>query len=218
MDVVILNWLPQSEPFVFNRGGYQTINFLPSLATMIFGLMAGELLRSPLSPGRKLLILTGAGVAGIVAGELLGVTGVCPLVKRIWTPSWAIYSTGWCCLILAGLYAVIDVVRFRRWALPLVVVGVNSIAIYCMSMLLKRWAAATWQTHFGADIFTRMPEYLSAAWFWLTDWAAFERLRDDGTLGYWGHLWAPTWEAVLVGVLFWLACLWMYRQKIFVRI
>jgi predicted acyltransferase len=194
IDVWLLNLLPREQPFVFNRGGYQTINFIPSLATMLFGLMCGELLRSRFSSGKRLLILTGAGLASIGVGLLLDVTGICPLVKRIWTPSWALYSTGWCVLILATLYAVVDVLHWRWWTFPLVVVGVNSIAIYCMSMMLKPWTARTLETHFGKDVF-----------------------KDFG-LGYIPPEFAPTVQAVLVGMVFWLACLWMYRNKVFVRI
>src|SRR5439155_17482903 len=133
--------------------GYQTLNFLPSLATMLFGLMCGELLRSARPSSRKLLILVAAGAAGLALGQFLNLTGICPLVKRIWTPSWALFSTGWCCLILAGLYLVVDVIGWRRWAFPLVVVGVNSLAIYCMSQLLKPWVAGTLRIHFGPNVF-----------------------------------------------------------------
>ena len=45
-DHWFLNLFPRPEPFVFDKEGYSTFNFIPSLATMIFGLMAGELLRS----------------------------------------------------------------------------------------------------------------------------------------------------------------------------
>ena len=143
LDRWLLNlWEP--DYFRFNAGGYQTLNFVPSLATMIFGLMAGELLRSDGPHRRKLTALVWSGLIGLAAGLLLHATGLCPIVKKIWTPSWAIYSTGWCCLILAGFYAVIDVLHYRRWAFPLVVVGVNSIAIYCMGMTLKGWTARAW--------------------------------------------------------------------------
>jgi predicted acyltransferase len=189
LDVWLLNRLPRDTPFVYNRGGYQTLNFLPSLVTMLFGLMCGELLRSGRPAGRKLQVLVAAGLAGLAAGLLLDLSGVCPLVKRIWTPSWTLFSAGWCCLILAGLFAAVDVLGFRRWAFPLVVVGVNSLAIYCMSMLLKPWVGRTLQTHFGPDVFLQ-----------------------------WGPLYEPMLKAVLTGLAFWLACWWMYRQKIFVRI
>jgi predicted acyltransferase len=189
LDVRLLNLLPRQEPFAFNEGGYQTLNFLPSLATMLFGLMCGELLRAPRPARRKLLALVVAGVAGLVVGQLLDLTGVCPVVKRIWTPAWAIFSTGWCCLILAGLYAVVDVLGYRRWAFPLVVVGMNSIAIYCMGMTLRGWTARALQTHLGQGVFLA-----------------------------WGVLYEPLLQCTLVGLVFWLACWWMYRQKIFIRI
>jgi predicted acyltransferase len=195
VDVVLLNLLPRRERFDFSDGGYQTLNFLPSLATMLFGLMCGELLRSCRAAGWKLFGLVAAGALGLAMGWALDLTGICPIIKRIWTPSWAIFSTGWCCLILAGLYTVVDVIGLRRWAFPLVVVGVNSIAIYCMSMTLKPWAARTLQTHLGEDVFR--------------GWGLFPA-------GF--ELYAPTVQAVLVGLMFWLVCWWMYRNKVFVRI
>lgn len=188
IDRTLLNAGRRGEPFVFNSGGYQTINFVPSLATMLFGLMVGELLRSGRSARRKLLTLLAAGLGGLIAGMLLAALGV-PLVKRIWTPSWAVYSTGWCCLILAALYAIIDVRQWRAWSFPLLVVGMNSIAIYSMGMLLRGWTAKTFQTHLGDDVFK-----------------------------VFGPANAPFVQATLVGLAFWLVCYWMYRRKIFLRI
>ena len=124
IDVWLLNLLPTD--FAYSRGGYQTINFIPSLATMLFGLMCGELLRSDRGPGKKLMVLVAAGVGGLLIGLFLEWTGICPIIKRIWTPSWALFSTGWCCLILASLYGIIDVAGLRRWAFPLVVVGAHA--------------------------------------------------------------------------------------------
>ena len=54
-DRWFLNLFPRPAPFVFNEGGYQTLNFIPSLATMIFGMHAGRLLRSELDPGAKVV-------------------------------------------------------------------------------------------------------------------------------------------------------------------
>jgi predicted acyltransferase len=178
------------EQFRYNPGGYQTINFLPSLATMLFGLMCGQLLRSSRSPAAKLRILFAAGLMGLLIGQVLNATAVCPLVKRIWTPSWALFSTGWCCVILGSLYGVVDVLGYRRWTWPLVVVGVNSIAIYCMGMTMKRWTANTLKTHLGANLF--QPE----------GWELYE----------------PMLRSTAVGLVFWLVCWWMYRNKIFIRI
>jgi predicted acyltransferase len=188
IDKPLLNAIPRREPFVYNTGGYQTINFIPSLATMLFGLMCGELLRSEREQKRKLQTLIIAGIAGLGLGLVWSWLGV-PIVKRIWTPSWALYSTGWCLLILATLYALIDVRRWRAWSFPLLVVGMNSIAIYSMSMTLKPWVGRTLQTHLGENVYK-----------------------------IFGPLNSPFVQSTMVGLVFWLVCYWMYRRKIFLRI
>jgi predicted acyltransferase len=115
-----------------------------------------------------------------------GEWAVCPIVKRIWTPSFAIFSTGWTLWMLAAFYWVIDVKGWRRWSFPLVVVGMNSIAFYCMAQLLKPWISRTLATHFGPHLF-------------------------EGPF-------AAAYEAAARLFVMWLICLWMYRQKIFVKI
>jgi predicted acyltransferase len=152
-DVWFLNLFPRPRPFAFSEGGYATLNFVPSLATMILGLMAGEMLRRPvLSPRQKCRRLALAGIVCLLAGVVLGET-LCPIVKRIWTPSWVLYSAGWTFGMLAVFFWVIDVRGWRGWAFPLVVVGMNSIAMYCMSQLLKPWTRQTLRTYLGQELF-----------------------------------------------------------------
>jgi predicted acyltransferase len=143
---------PPGERFRFNEGGYATLNFIPSIATMIFGVLAGELLRAEISPPVKLQTLVITGAICLALGTAMDAT-VCPIVKRIWTPSWVVYSTGWTCWFLAIFYGLTDVRGWKRWAWPLVVVGVNSIAIYVMAQLMKPFVADTLKTHFGPQIF-----------------------------------------------------------------
>ncbi len=94
VDRVLLNRFPREKPFEFNEGGYQTINFIPSLATMLLGLICGELLRGVWSGGRKVLVMAGLGALlfGLGwAGDYWG----WPIIKRIWTPTWALFSTAY---------------------------------------------------------------------------------------------------------------------------
>ncbi len=132
--------------FGFNDGGYQTLNFIPSLATMLLGLMAGEMLRGPRTRRTKFVILILSGAVCLGLGLAAGELGI-PIVKRIWTPSWVLYSAGWTFFILAAFYGVIDVIGWKAWTLPLVVVGMNSIAIYCMSQLMRGWIGSTLRIH-----------------------------------------------------------------------
>src|SRR5262249_5782692 len=80
-DVWFLNLFPRETPFVSEPGGYATLNFVPSLATMLLGLCAGEMLHRERSVGRQLLWLVGAGLLCLGGGWLMAQT-LCPLVKR----------------------------------------------------------------------------------------------------------------------------------------
>ncbi len=191
-DHWFLNRFPRTKSFDYNRGGYETLNFIPSLATMIFGLLTGGLLRSGRPAWQKFALLILFGLLGLLAGWGLDAAGLCPLVKRIWTPSWTLLSTGWALLILAGFYGVVDLLGFRRWTFPLVIVGMNSLVMYCMAALIGGWLASRLQVHLGQEIFT-----------------------------LWGHvdsIYSPLVQSTLVLGLMWLICFWLYRQKMFVRI
>jgi predicted acyltransferase len=132
-DTWFLNLFPREQPFTGNRGGYVTLSFIPTLATMILGLLAGEWLRTARSAQEKLrgLVIAGAGLIAVAAVWHFSGTG--PIVKRIWTPSFTLYSGGLVLLILAGFYALTEWKGWRAWAFPLIVVGMNSIAIYVLA-------------------------------------------------------------------------------------
>jgi predicted acyltransferase len=203
-DRWFLNLFPREKPFVNNGGGYLTLSFIPSLATMIFGLLTGEMLRSPRSGGRKLALLVAFALAGLGAGLLLQATGICPIVKRIWTPSWALFSTGWVLLILAAFYAVVDLWGYRRWTFPLLVVGMNSITMYVMAELSKDWLYGTLRTHFGGPM------------NWL-----YETLREylgERAVAPFDAVYQPFFIQLWILLAMWLICYWLYRQRIFIRI
>lgn len=205
-DRWFMNLFPRKEPFTHDPGGYATLNFIPSLATMIFGLMAGGLLRGTGGHGKKILWMLLAGAAALGAGLALDHFGICPLVKRIWTPSWTLFAAGCTLWMLAGFYLVIEVVRLRFWAFPFVVVGMNSIAIYCMDKLIRPWILDTMELHFGKDIFTGKS---------IID--ALNRIPRV-ELPYMRAEFVPVVENVVAIFALWLICYWMYRRKIFLKI
>lgn len=188
-DTWFLNLFSRTQPFVCNGGGYATLSFIPTLGTMILGLIAGGVLRSENPPWAKLKWLALAGVLSLALGWASGALGICPVVKRIWTPSWVLFSGGWCFLLLAGFYLVIDLGRFQAWAFPLVVIGMNSIAAYCMAHLFDRFISKNLLTHLGPDAFKFLGQ-------------PFEPLLHGA--------------ATLLGL--WLILYWMYRRKLFLRI
>ncbi len=187
-DQWFLNLFPRTAPFVDNSGGYLTLSFIPTLATMILGLCAGRWLRAaaPRIPMRRFLV---AGGIGIAAGFLLHATGICPIVKRIWTPSWTLFSGGICFLFLAGFCWLVEVKGYRRWALPLVVIGMNSIAAYLMAHLFERFILDSFRIHLGAHAFAFLGAGLE-----------------------------PLLRGLAVLLVYWLMLYWMYRRKLFLRI
>jgi heparan-alpha-glucosaminide N-acetyltransferase len=187
-DTWFLNLFPRARPFAYNEGGYATLSFIPTLGTMILGLLAGGVLRSDRTKGARVRWLVAAGVIGVACGWLLGATGLCPVVKRIWTPSFTLWSGGICLLFLAFFYEVIDVRGHRRWAFPLVVVGMNSIAAYVLDSLLKAWVQPDWSSRLGP------------AFSWP------------------GSAYAPVLSGMVVLTGLWLVLFWMWKRRIFLRI
>lgn len=172
-DVWFLNLFPRAQPFVANRGGYLTLSFIPTLGTMILGLMAGRWLReaAPSIPGRNFVL---AGAAGMASGLALHFAGLCPIVKRVWTPSWTLFSGGICFLMLAGFCWLIEVKGWRRWAFPFAVVGANSIAAYLIAHLWEEFIASSLRIHFGLED-TLLRGIAILALFWLTLYWMYRR-------------------------------------------
>jgi predicted acyltransferase len=187
-DTWFMNLFPRASQFLFNRGGYVTLSFIPTLGTMILGLIAGGILRDSRPAYDKVKWLLAAGALGLLAGLALGRLGICPVVKRIWTPSWVLFSGGWCFVLLAAFYTVVDVWHCKRWAFPLVVIGANSIAAYCLSNVLDF-----------------IPEALGNA-------------GGRNLFAVFGKPYATLVEGGLGLLLLWLLLFWMRRRKLFLRI
>ncbi|MCD6175606.1 MAG: DUF5009 domain-containing protein [Planctomycetes bacterium] len=96
--------------------------------TVMLGVMAGHLLRSEKTDKTKTLILFATGIGLLVTGMVWGIWF--PVIKRIWTSSFVLFSGGWCYLLLGVFYLVIDVWGFKKWAFGFVVIGMNAIAVY----------------------------------------------------------------------------------------
>ncbi|MES3019270.1 MAG: DUF5009 domain-containing protein [Bacteroidota bacterium] len=188
-DNWFMNLFPREREFQFNRGGYSTLSFIPTLGTMILGLLAGNILNSSVPQVRKMRLFIIAGVALIALGVLLHLTGVNPIVKRIWTPAWTIFSGGICFLFLAFFFGVIDIADKKRWSFFLMVIGMNSIAAYCIADGgLKNVIHESLYIHLGQNF-------------------------DKGFGPY-----AVLVTGALVLFIEWLILYWMYKKKIFIKI
>ncbi len=150
-DRWFLNLFPRKEPFEYHSGGYTTLNFVPSMGTMLVGVLAGQLLRSERPPGEKCRRLLLGGLLCLTLGVLAGHT-VSPIVKKLWTSSWVLFSGAWVLWLLTAFYWLIDVRGWRAWTLPLGVVGMNPITMYLMQGLLADDVAAGIENLVGRSI------------------------------------------------------------------
>jgi predicted acyltransferase len=188
-DRWFLNLFPRKNEFLFNSGGYSTLSFVPTLATMILGLLAGNILKFNKNANIKLKRFLILGFAGLLIGYSLDFTGICPNVKRIWTPTWVIFSGGWCFLLLAFFYWIIDLKQKGNWFYFLHIIGINSIAAYIVADALGGYISNSLKIHLGqnyANIF--------------------------------GETYHSLFHGGLMIIIYWLILRWMYLKKIFIKI
>ena len=188
-DRWFLQLFPRESPFLFNEGGYTTLSFIPTLGTMILGLLAGKELKNNNLPHSKIKNLLLIGAALFAAGWLLNALHICPTVKRIWTPAWTLYSGGMCFLLLTLFYWSIDVLKTTKWYFVLLVIGANSIAAYIIAHTIDGFIASSLSIHLGKEY---------AAVF--------------------GVEYAPLIRGLLILFFEWLILFWMYRKRIFIKI
>src|SRR3989442_2700605 len=155
-----------------SRGHWVAFNAVPTTAHTMWGVLAGQLLKSERSPGQKIKTLVIAGLIGVVVGYALN--PVTPIIKRICTSSFVIASGGWCLLALALSYWLVDVKKFHKPARFFVYVGMNSLLIY----LFTQTGGAEW-------IAKIVKPFTTGIFGWTGDLQA----RIVTSLAVWGLLW-----------------------------
>lgn len=188
-DQWFMNLFPREKEFLFNRGGYSTLSFITTLGTMILGLLAGQWLKNMKSPGAFIKKCAITSACLMAAALLLSWTGLNPIVKRIWTPAWVLYSGAWCFLLLTLFYILVDVKDKKSWFYFLIVIGSNSIAAYIIASGIDAFIGNSLRIHLGQDY-----DMIFGAGY---------RTLVSGSL---------------VLFLEWLLLRWMYKKKIFIKI
>lgn len=113
------------------EGYWTTFNAIPTSAHTIWGVLAGQLLKSNKTKVEKLKILVIIGIIGVVAGYASD--PFIPIIKRISTASFVIVSGGWAFLALAFSLWLIDIKKWDKGVWIFAVVGMNPLFIYLFS-------------------------------------------------------------------------------------
>jgi predicted acyltransferase len=142
------------------------LSTIPAIGTALLGVFGGQFLRhsfDKINGLRKGLILFIAGIILLLLGLLWNI--VFPINKNMWTSSLVLYAGGWSVLLLSGFYLVIDVWKMRKWSMPLLWIGMNSILIYMASHGVVNFESSS-QFLFGGLI-NLTPEMWHLTWVWV---------------------------------------------------
>ncbi len=166
------SWLDLRLMGKLSSGHWVAVNALPTTAHTMWGVLAGQVLRSSRPSLQKIKLLAAAGVIGLVVGY--GLNPLTPIIKRICTSSFVIVTGGWCLLALAFSYWLIDVKGKKKWATFFNIVGMNSLFIY----LVTETGGAGW--------FSRIARPFTNG---VLGWAGTLNANIITALVVWGMLW-----------------------------
>ncbi len=128
------------------------LSTIPAIGSTLIGVATGLVLRGPGSGTRKALTIAAAGMVSLVLSVLL--SPLLPINKRIWTPTFALLSSGVCLCLFSCLYALIDLRlsgSSSRWTFPAVLFGTNALLAFILSSLLT---TSLDHVHAGPDSLT----------------------------------------------------------------
>jgi predicted acyltransferase len=134
IDSIVLNGHMWSSTKVWDPEGL--LSTLPAIATVLLGILAGQLLQTKSTPERKASWMFLGGNALMLAGLIL--SAWMPINKKIWTCSFTLFMAGLAAVVFATWYWIVDVQGWKRWAKPFQVFGMNAIAAYVLAGIVAR--------------------------------------------------------------------------------
>jgi len=123
------------------------LSTLPAISTVMFGILAGRMLRSSRSPSEKTAWLFFSGNALMFLGGLMDLAF--PINKNLWTSSFSVFMAGISSSAFAFCYWLVDVKGWRRWAQPFAIYGMNAIAVYVLAGVFATLLGRPWLTGAG---------------------------------------------------------------------
>jgi len=160
----------------------------PATFNILAGLLIGLYIKSK-TPREA---VAGVAITGIVLMVLaLALDGQIPIIKKLWTPSFALLTSGFAMTLLSVLMLIMDRLGFKTWAMPIRVLGTNAILAYVFAWLLS---IALEVTGLGA----LATNFLHA------------RIQDP-------YLMSFVFALMVLGIV-WLVVLPFYLKKIFLKI
>jgi heparan-alpha-glucosaminide N-acetyltransferase len=173
-----------------------TFNVVPAAAIVLLGVLVGGLVRTGLTPGAKVAVMTLGSLFGIFFGWVLsGGNGwfelswfaVIPMIRPLMSWTFILASVGWTMLFFTYFYLATDGLLLRAWATPLALVGRNPLILFLLATLARGWALRS--------ALLVLPTTPAAA-----------------------LAWRPLFVSLIVLAIFWSFSFWLYRRRIFFKV
>jgi predicted acyltransferase len=134
-DTNLALWVDNAVLGHFQEGAGWTymITNLTFICSVMLGVFAGNILLSVNTPLKKVGLLAFIGICCIITGKIWGIWF--PIIHHLWTSTLVLFAGGISFLLLSLFYLIIDVWGFKKWVFPLVVIGMNAIAVYVATHL-----------------------------------------------------------------------------------
>ncbi|MBS0012309.1 MAG: DUF5009 domain-containing protein [Bacteroidales bacterium] len=174
------------------------LSTIPSVATVIIGFMAGEIVGKGPAELRKVLRMLLIGVILTIAGMVWNIWF--PINKPLWTSSYVLYTAGLSLIILGLLYWLIDVLNLKGWTGFFKVFGMNALFIYIVASLWTKIMLLV-KVGSGAD-----------------EMSLYSWIYNKLCVPLLGNLNGSLLFALLQVFLMWILVYVLYRRKIFIKV
>lgn len=135
IDMMVFNGHVFRDSTTYDPEG--VISTIPAIATTLFGILTGQILRSEKSnAAEKTAWLFVMGCLLMFSAELMKFW--MPINKRLWTSSYTVLMAGLAMNVFAVYYWLIDVKGFKKWAKPLAIYGMNAITVFILAGVIGR--------------------------------------------------------------------------------
>ncbi|MCX7796510.1 MAG: DUF5009 domain-containing protein [bacterium] len=174
------------------------ISVIPTSGLVIIGSIIGTILMRK-EAKKNILIIFSIGALLTISGWLWNLD--IPFNKAYWTSSYILYTSGLGIILLGVLQLLIEVIGWKKWTFPFIVLGRNAILAYILPILFK--------------------VYILNEWKWRMSNGSILSLREAilhfliNKLG----LTVGGWSFTIFYILgFWLFFLYLYLRTMFIKI
>jgi predicted acyltransferase len=196
IDRVVLRSHIWSTGKVYDPEGL--LSTIPALATTLLGVLTGQWMRMTKSDYEKVAGMFVAGTCCLVIGWAWN--PFFPINKSLWTSSYVLFTGGLALQFLAFCYWLIDIKKYRAWAKPFVVFGINAIALFVGTGIMAKLMGIKIPVADGSR-------------------RARKSVIYSGVFAWWAPPKVASLAFAIAFILLWLGLMWiLYHRKIFIKV